>query len=471
MRRLKRHHKNTLRLVGILAIALAIASTVKLATNYVPFVNKAYMEVTGVRANLTINFGRQGTFTPHWKYLAQGGEEKSGLQAVIKNVQKLEPTYIRIDHVYDFYDPVKKDANGYLVFDWVNLDKEIKVIESMGARPFLALSYMPKALSKSNELDLPYSWDEWKLVVQRTIEHVSGISELGIAGVYYEIWNEPDLFGNFKTTGSKNYLTLYDYAEKGAREARGVLPFKIGGPATTAFYRNWFTDFFTYAQRNNLRVDFYSWHIYSKNISSFEDSLQMAGELLKRYPRYLNTQFVISESGFTSENDPGYDTFFGAIHALSMFATTFQKNAMIFTFEIKDGLGQGKYWGRWGILTHEKFGVPAEKPRFAAIEFLNAMTGKWLDLRGQGSWVKAFATYRKDEKTLRLLVTNYDPYGTHRESVPITFTNLPSQKVRVKRVDFLGQTKELSIEIQEGVLKTEQLFEPNSAGIFEIILD
>jgi len=127
MRRLKRHHKNTLRLVGILAIALAIASTVKLATNYVPFVNKAYMEVTGVRANLTINFGRQGTFTPHWKYLAQGGEEKSGLQAVIKNVQKLEPTYIRIDHVYDFYDPVKKDANGYLVFDWVNLDKEIKV--------------------------------------------------------------------------------------------------------------------------------------------------------------------------------------------------------------------------------------------------------------------------------------------------------------------------------------------------------
>ena len=43
----------------------------------------------------------------------------------------------------------------------------------------------------------------------------------------------------------------------------------------------------------------------------------------------LFSVFLFQAQDTIDENDPGYDTFFGAIHALSMFATTFQKNAMI----------------------------------------------------------------------------------------------------------------------------------------------
>ena len=41
----------------------------------------------------------------------------------------------------------------------------------------------------------------------------------------------------------------------------------------------------------------------------------------------------------------------------------------IFNFEIKDGVGPTKNWGRWGMLTHEKWGTPEIKPRYRAMQF------------------------------------------------------------------------------------------------------
>ena len=78
-------------------------------------------------------------------------------------------------------------------------------------------------------------------MVQRTIEHYSG--EKGIANVYYEVWNEPDLFGKWTMGGNKDYKKLYLYASRGAQAARVSQTFKFGGPATTGLYKNWLDQF------------------------------------------------------------------------------------------------------------------------------------------------------------------------------------------------------------------------------------
>jgi len=403
-----------------------------------------------------------------WNNFAQGGEETDGmLGEVVSQVAALEPSYIRIDHIYDFYDVVGRNESGQLIYDWSELDQEINAILAMGAVPFLSLSYMPQVISSGSEVGIPVRWEDWSEVVRNTVEHVSGTGNLAIADVYYEVWNEPDIFGEFKLDGKKSYLDLYRYAERGARSASGVLPFKIGGPATTALYKNWVDRFLSFVDENNLRLDYYSWHRYSEDIGELDKDYVNVSKWLQQYPKFRDLELVVSESGHNTENHPGYDNGFSAIHAIATNIASFNKISKVFAFELKDGPGDKKYWGRWGMLTHENFGTPEEKPRYKAFQFLNKMKGSWYPVFGQGTWVGALAA--TDGKIIRTMVVNYDPFGRHYENVPINFINLPSKNFTFRRIDFLGDSYELNVELDDVNWKTTQLMEPNTAAILEIV--
>lgn len=454
----------------ILFLTVFLPVAVFFANTETNLFSRAYLNLTGKKADLTVNLTTSLPFEPLWSSLAQGGEEKGGmLESIIPQVKNLRPRYIRIDHIYDYYDVVYRNTEGNLDFNWINLDKEIKDILATGAKPFLSLSYMPAAISTGNEVDIPAKWSDWELVIQKTIEHVSGVNELSIADVYYEVWNEPDLFGDYKVGKGKDYLKLYHYASYGAQKAQNVHDFKFGGPATTGLYKAWFDGLLGYVGRNYLRLDFYSWHKYSKNLKDFEIDLISISSWLEAYPKYSGIEFIISETGFNSENDPGYDTEFSAIQTLGLYAlvSSYQEKLKIFTFEIKDGPGDKQKWGRWGLLTHEKFGEPIAKPRYKAIEFLNLMEGEGVPVYGHGTWVKAFSV--KSDKTMKLLIVNYDPFDKHYENVPILFVGLPSSRFTLRRRDFLNETIEYPVESASDNWKTEILMEPNSASIVEII--
>lgn len=466
---MKKAKGSTFKTLIIVLIAISVPISTYLLSQKTTFVNRAYTQIFGTSATFTINLTKaQPKQDYSWNNFAQGGEERGGmLDDVISKVAVLEPSYIRIDHIYDFYDVVGRDSFGNLTYDWSKLDREINDIQATGARPFLSLSYMPSAISSGSEVDIPADWNEWKVVVKNTLEHVSGIEHLAIKNVYYEVWNEPDLFGKFRLKGSKNYLNLYYYAERGVNEATNVLPFKFGGPATTGLYKNWFTNFLSFIRENNLRIDFYSWHRYSKDVGDYEKDYMSASKWLQDYPEYKDIELIVSESGHDAENSDGYDQRFSAIHTISTYLTTFNKISKVFTFELKDGPGDKKYWGRWGMLTHESFGEPEEKPRYKAIPFLNQMKGSWYPVFGHGTWVKALVT--TDGDIIRTLLVNYDPFGKHYENVPINYVNLPSKNFIFRRMDFLGETYELDVELEEVNWKTIQLMEPNTATILEIV--
>lgn len=365
---------------------------------------------------------------------SQGGEEPSDMIGpVVDKVKLLHPTYIRIDHVYDFYHIVSRQG-GQLVLDFSALDTTVNSILATGALPLFSLSYMPGAIARDgNLINTPLNWDEWAFVVQKTIEHYSGTSGKNIANVYYEIWNEPDheQFGGWKTYGDKNYLTLYKFAASGAAQATNTHPFKLGGPSTTALYRDWIKQLLS----TGARVDFLSWHSYDKRPSKVADELVEIKEWLSAFPQYAHTELVVSEFGFTSSKDSRYWTQHASAHTAAAVRQLLDNHPThLFNFELKDGpadtVGEG-----WGVLTHEQKGAIV-KPRFSLFPFLDQMKGNRLTVQGEGSRVTGFATSEGD--TTQVFLVNFDPDKASGETFPLTFEGLVEGVYRFRQQYFLG---------------------------------
>lgn len=445
-------------LVGIIVVVVAIPVAVR-------YVGRA----GGVKADLVVDYdGVLGKMPTPWRNLAQGGEEpKAMLGNVTGKIKSLKPEYIRLDHLYDAFKVVSKNGDQ-LAYDWSGLDKAVDEILATGAKPFLSLSYMPPGISKGDIVDLPSDWRDWGRVVQATIEHYSGRNNRNISNVIYEVWNEPDLFGSYKTYGDKNYLTMYEVSARAADRATNVNPFEIGGPATTGLYQNWEERLIKFVDEKNLRLDFLSWHRYDTDLSQFEEDADRARGWAEKIPALVNLKFYITEWGHNSEVDAGYDNKFGAIHTIAVSRVMMAKVQRIFVFEIKDGPGKDKLWGRWGLLTHENFGEPEEKPRYKALQFLNNLGPYRISLAGEGSWVKGIAS-TDVAGNIKLMIVNYDPAGVHAEGVPILFDNLPKGNFKYQRRNFLGSTlAPIRVATSAASWKTTEYFAPNSAAMITI---
>lgn len=402
--------------------------------------------------------------TDFYHAFAQGGEESADMIApVIAETKALRPQLIRLDHLYDHYNIVGRSGND-LTFDFTRLDQAVNSILATGAKPILALSYMPSVIAKDGSIiNPPNNWDEWALVVQRTIEHYSGRSNRNLSGVYYEVWNEPDLaqFGGWKLSGEKNYVTLYRHAAIGASRARGVNPFLLGGPSTTGLYKNWIMALVT----SGSRLDFFAWHSYLPDPTVFNDDQRNLASWLLPYPRYTLLPKLITEAGFTGAKDKRYGTMFAAAHTAATVRQLISGGpTYLFSFQIKDGPGQEAGDG-WGLLTHEAQGKKP-KPRYYVYSFLDAMAGTRVALEGEGSWVTGFASTRNN--TLRIMLVNYDRAGTHSENVPVTVNNLEPGIYSYRERFLLGRDAKFT-ETVTGTTFTRELFMPaQSVAVLEL---
>jgi hypothetical protein len=236
-----------------------------------------------------------------------------------------------------------------------------------------------------------------------------------------------ETFGKWRyTSGDKSYSDLYFYSVKGAQQAQNVLPFKIGGPVTTALYKNWIQIFLDFVAANNLRIDFISWHHYSKKIDDYTDDIIKLNKWLgesPKYNRYEKLPKIISEWGYSSEKNPIADTEVGAAHTIASLRNLLNARLeLAFLFEIKDGPSLS-----WGILTHDG----KEKPRYQALKLLNSLEGSQIIIDGEGSNVSAIAS--KTEEKIVLILTNYDESGRNYEAVPVSFKDLDGTKYNLTK--------------------------------------
>ncbi len=451
------------------SILLIFTAIIFLGVWQIDQVREFFSRASGVPANLMIDTQAVlGPMLRPWRYLAQGGESFNWRLAPLNQpVKELKPQYIRIDHIYDFYEIVQ-GSPGNLSYDFSKFDQIIDDILAVGAKPYIALSYMPPAIASGDIISKPQRWEDWQDVVYHTIQHVSGTR--GISDVYYEVWNEPDLFGGWKYYGDKNYLTLYTYAVRGAMQTRGVKDFRIGGPAITALYENWFRAMAKHAINNNLRYDFFSWHRYDHDLDVFQEDMLKAKTWLADYPQLEPLlELHITEWGPDSENHPGYDSKYSAAHAVAGSIAMMNQVEKAFLFEIQDGKDpEGKqYWGRWGMFNHQDFGAAA-KPRYHAMRMLDQISDQRLQITGQGSWVKALAA-KNDRGNTEMIVANFDKYGRHAETVPVTFENIEPGNYNLNLYFLSGRNQTLQIATTAAILRTDVALPANSVMYGELV--
>lgn len=402
--------------------------------------------------------------TDYFHAFAQGGEEPIDMIApVLLETKALSPKVIRIDHIYDHYNVVSKNG-GTLQFDFSKLDEVVSTILATGAKPFLSLSFMPSSIAKDGVIiNPPNDWNEWAAVVKRTIEHYSGKGEKNISGMYYEVWNEPDLdqFGSWKLSGEKNYLTLYKYAATGAQQATNVQPFQFGGPATTGLYKNWILG----VVNTGARVDFFSWHSYLANPKQFTTDQHNLSTWLLAYPAYTTKPTIITEFGFTGAKSAAYGTSFGTAHTAAVLRELISGGpTYLFSFELIDGPSQEDGKG-WGLITHTTNGKKI-KPRYYVYSFFDTMKGKRLQLSGEGSWVTGFASTKNN--VIKVLLVNFDTNGTHTEQVPVTFQELPNGTYTYKEMVLSGKTTQTQETVTTGTLKKTVVMTPQSVVRIEL---
>lgn len=447
-----------LQLLPVLIVALVALVA---ATN-LQQVREFFAEATGEPANLRVNTQAVlGPLPRPWQNLAQGGESHDWDMAPFKGkVAALEPRYIRLDHLYSFYDIAQRGSDGRVTYNFSKLDVLVDQILEVGAKPYLSLSYMPTPLSADGTVTgQPQDWKEWQDLVRATVQHFSGAR--GISDIMYEVWNEPDLFGGWKTYGDKNYLTLYWYAHLGQSQTSGTKPYKFGGPATTALYRNWFEAMAKLKQEQGARIDFLSWHRYSTSITQFRDDFAQAKQWQSELPGLANTELHVTEFGPDSDVDPSNDSTLGAaeLAAIATEMPGFVDRA--FVFEIEDGKdpnGQ-EFWGRWGVLTHRDFGNKT-KPRYSVLRLLNRMEGDQLQVLGKGTWVKALASRSGDD--ILMIVVNYDHLGRHFEEVPLTFTGVEPGSYLLEISPLNGANRTMPLSTTADTLATSIPMQANS---------
>ncbi|MFZ5844992.1 MAG: hypothetical protein ACOY0S_00805, partial [Patescibacteria group bacterium] len=136
----------------------------------------------------------------------------------------------------------------------------------------------------------------------------------------------------------------------------------------------------------------------------------------------------------------------------------------LFSFQLKDGPAQDEGSG-WGLITHENSGKKL-KPRYYVYNFLDVLAGRRLALSGEGTWVTALATMQ--DKTVRVLLVNFDAGGAHSENVPVTFTNLDPGNYTYRERFLFGRDVSLREAISGNSLSKKVYLPAQSIAILEL---
>jgi xylan 1,4-beta-xylosidase len=227
-----------------------------------------------------------------------------------------------------------EDAAGKPVYDWTITDRIFDTYLQAGAKPFVEVGFMPKALSSKPEPYQPtwipgdrnpnYSigwtyppndYAKWGELVHQWVKHaVEKYGRAEVASWYWEIWNEPDI--SYWHGTPEEYDKLYDYAADGIK--RALPEAKVGGPASTgpagekarAFLKQFLEHCSSGKNAVNGKVgaplDFITYHAKGRptvvdghvrmGIAKNAEDVDKGFQTVASFPKFRNLPIVLSES-------------------------------------------------------------------------------------------------------------------------------------------------------------------------------
>lgn len=316
-----------------------------------------------------------GPFNPICRDFGQGGEsaDPDYLKPLIEPMKALKPQLIRLDHVLN-HCAMAEVKDGKMTVDFTAMDKRLEIIRAMGAEPLMCLSFSPMAISgQRSNVDPPNDLKFWEELVYRVVKYVNRDRKLGVK--YWELWNEPNL-NVFWTGNREQFLELYEVTERAVIRADASV--KFGGAGFYSFPDDWIRPMMEQAKSKKLRMDFVSWHVYKDARADMEKQVGRARAMLRELG--LKSELIVDEWNLDARLNPGNDDHNGAVCIADMICrmTAVSIDRAPF-FEIKDGPNENRYWGRWGLFTHD------HRPKASYYTFLGFahMEGNRLTFTGE----------------------------------------------------------------------------------------
>jgi beta-xylosidase len=438
--------------LGVLVLAIPLTVWVG------QMVSRLLTEAAAIPASIVVDTRvSMGLLPRPWEGVAQGGElenDKKTLVSILPvtgKLRNLNIKYVRFDHIFNF--PLEERM------------KEIRAVAAMGAFPVISLSYYPPSVATS-WTGRPHNWAAWEAEVTGLITRISRETP----NVYYEVWNEPD-GKNFGNMSPREYLTLYRHTLLAAGRITNVQPFKIGGPSmANPDNKNWMKEFVEGLAREELRVDFISWHRYHEDPQVFLRDLNFIDDLLIAN-RLSDRERLITEWGTNPRSGPIHLSSYEAAHFAAVTRILLDRVRIATKFEARDGVfvdggapvkdGEGL-----GLYTYSG----NEKPLTAALKLVNKMGGTRILLSGEGTNVTGYAA--QTSGSTNILLVNFDKNRIHTEPVPILIRGLSPGPVQLRKtiLDAFNPYGRTTVEqfTTSGELTLTQIMQPNSILLVEI---
>jgi xylan 1,4-beta-xylosidase len=443
-----------------------------------------YVNATRPAGPLPAIWSYFGYDEPNYTYAANGKKLIGELAALGK-----QPVYIRTHFLLATGDgkaglkwgstnAYTEDSNGKPVYDWTIVDRILDTYLKAGAKPFVEIGFMPKALSRRPD---PYNVDwipgapnkeysagwsyppkdfaKWGDVVYHWVQHeVEKHGRKEVASWYWEVWNEPDI--SYWHGTPQEYDELYDYAAAAVKKA---LPeARVGGPASTGPGSEkaaaFLSQFLQHCQQNGAPLDFISYH--AKGQPKVEDGRVVMGlakhmrdvesgfQIVNRFQKFAHLPIVLSESdpegcaACSARVYPQNAYRNGALYAvytavamknildLAAAARTNMAGMLTWAFEFE---GQPYFDGFRTLATN---GI--DKPVLNFFRMAGKMSGLRLVVEGSGNSVDALAA--RDEHQIAVMAWNYGDYETSVKSqqVRLTISGVPNKRVTVHRYQIDG---------------------------------
>ncbi len=322
--------------------------------------------------------------------------------------------YVRFHAIFHDENGVySEDAQGDPAYNWSYVDQIYDGLLANGVRPFVEISFMPKALAARLDyhgfwykqiVSPPKDYAKWDALISAFAKHLIeryGIEE--VAQWYFEVWNEPNIDFWMGRPAQQTYFELYDHT---ARALKAVSPrLRIGGPSTAQ--AAWAGDMIAHADENGVPLDFVSTHIYGNDSVNdvFHDSRtipphEMVCEAVKKVHEEIERSarprlpLIISEFSATYMNEQQITD---SIYMGPWLADTIRRcdglaDMMSYwtfsdVFE-EQGVIKTPFYGGFGLLAEG--GIP--KPAFDAFELLHGLGTERLPVTAEN----VLATRRKD---------------------------------------------------------------------------
>ena len=216
------------------------------------------------------------------------------------------PYTVDISAVFPNFDADENDPKSY---DFACTDEYIAVTALAGTETFFRLGQSIEHRIKKYHIFPPKDYAKWARICEHIIMHYNyGWADGYEYGIkYWEIWNEPDLDVDSanKRTWAGTEREFFDLYIVAAKHLKGKFPeLKIGGPALCGRF-DWADRFLEDMRKNDVPMDFFSWHIYGKIPEKIVKASVTARELMVKHG-YGEAESILNEWNYVRDWS-GYD--------------------------------------------------------------------------------------------------------------------------------------------------------------------